>query len=308
MLLKMGVVVAYSLPVKTTLDVVKEVSKNLGLAFAPLRTWRLKQPRAGMVFTGRDEDLERFAFAPTRSLIKILGNVKDLHILEIGPGDYLTSGLSLLAAGATSYTVVDRFPGDHSGATAKEWYVGIQKGWPRFFSSLTWPDFLDASVFPENYAGQIRVISEPIEKLQETRRYDVVCSYQVGEHVSDINAFARLTAQLLSDDGTAVHRVDFGPHGCWESYPDPLTFLRFPDWIWNLMGSHRGAPNRCRHHEMVKAFESAGLDLKIAEIEFFESGLTDRARLNQRFQKITNESLYVKTAVYICRHSVRPKS
>lgn len=283
------------------LDVCMEVAKNLGLALRPLRAWRLKHPRASAVFNHRDEDLERYAFFATRSLINHLGSVKDLHIVEIGPGDYVTSGFSLLAAGAASYTMIDRFPGDHCGATAKEWYQGIQTAWSRLFPSLPWPSYLRAEDFPEAYPDRIKVISTPIEKLQGEQRYDVVCSYQVGEHVSDIEAFAHMCARLLKPGGTIVHRVDFGPHGCWSDYPDPLTFLRIHDWLWTLMGSHRGIPNRHRHHEFCRAFEAAGLKVNISSMEHFKPHDINRGKMLKRFQQVPQESLLVSAATYICR-------
>lgn len=284
-----------------TRDVISEAVKNIGLSFPIIRAWRLKRPRAGAVFGHRDEDLERYAFFGTRTLIDLLGSVKGLHIVEIGPGDYLTSGLSFLAAGAASYTAVDRFPGDHRGATAKEWYRGIQSAWPRIFPSLPWPDYLKAADFPEGYPDRVEVVSRPVEEIQQKRLYDVVCSFQVGEHVSDIHAFARMNALLLKPGGTAVHRVDFGPHGCWSEYSDPLTFLRFPDWLWKLMGSQRGTPNRHRHYEFRSAFEAAGLKVETINVELYPPESVDRTKLLDRFQNLPLESLLASAATYVCR-------
>ena len=68
----------------------------------------------------------------------------------------------------------------------------------------------------------------------------MICSFQVGEHITDIDAFARTNMELLEKPGgVALHRVDFGPHDCWYSYDDPMTFLRFSDGAWRLTGSNR---------------------------------------------------------------------
>ena len=91
----------------------------------------------------------------------------------------------------------------------------------------------------------------------------------MGEHVSDVEQFARLTADLLAPGGMAIHRVDFGPHDCWPDYPDPLTFLRFPPQVWAAMGSNRGTPNRLRHHEFLRAFAVAGLDAEPVDRSVF---------------------------------------
>jgi len=110
-----------------------------------------------------------------------------------------------------------------------------------------------------------------------------------------------MNALLLKPGGTAVHRVDFSPHGCWSAYPDPLTFLRFPDWLWNLMGAHRGIPNRHRHDEFCAAFEAAGLKVDATNLERYEPEQVDRARLVKRFQHAPQESLLVSAATYVCR-------
>ncbi|MBZ5589450.1 MAG: methyltransferase domain-containing protein [Acidobacteriia bacterium] len=283
------------------LDATREVAKNLAMALPPVRAWRLRSARAGASFTGADAALERYAWQATRNLTDLLGGVKGLHIVEIGPGDYLTSGLALLAAGAASYTAIDRFPGDHTGATAKAWYRGIAAAWPRCFPMLPWPEYLRAEDFPEAYPDRAKLIAGPIERVHADGRFDVVCSYQVGEHVTDIDAFAHMSAQLLAPEGVAVHRVDFGPHDCWFYYPDTLTFLRFPEWLWRLMGSQRGTPNRRRDHEFRAAFEHAGFHVELASIERFEVGDFDLTRLPPRFQAMPRESLDVSAAVYLCR-------
>src|SRR5579862_1889287 len=283
------------------LDVCEEVAKNMAMGIAPLRAWRLKKPRTSLLFTGRDEELEHYAFIPVRSLLGVLGGVEGLDIVEVGPGDFLSSGLALLAAGAASYTVIDRFPGQYQSREAKQWYVGVQRAWARLFPQLRWPAYLRAEEFPEAHRDRVKVLTGGVEEARSTQRYDIVCSYQVGEHVSDIGAFAQANARLLKSNGIAVHRVDFGPHDCWVNYKDPLTFLRFPDWLWSLMGSNRGTANRRRHHEFCSAFEEAGLKVDVSSREFFDDKSFDRKRFATRFRHISDDSLATKTGVYVCR-------
>src|SRR5262249_23271020 len=148
----------------------------------------------------------------------------------------------------------------------KAWYRSIQDAWPRRFPDLPWPRDIDWRQFPEGLS-KVRVLPIDIELSNPTDQFDVICSFQVLEHVSDIEAFARQNARFLGPSGVAVHRVDFGPHDCWQRYPDPLTFLRFPDWLWRLMGSNRVTPNRRRFHECKSAFETAGLSATVLETE-----------------------------------------
>lgn len=283
-------------------DVCKQVAKNFGMGIKPVREWRLRRMRAAsQVFSTDDEFIERYALLAPRHLLGSLPSLNGLHIAELGPGDYLTSGFALLAAGAASYTVIDRFPGNYDSPEAKRWYVAVQEAWPRLMPDHPWPEYLRAADFPEAYRDRWRLISAPIEDIQPDRQYDVVCSYQVGEHVSDIVAFAKMNARLLAPDGLAAHRVDFGPHDCWFYYPDPLTFLRFPEWLWKLMGSNRGIPNRRRFHEFNAAFAEAGLKVETTDLSYFDEDKIDRKALGKRFRSMPYESIRVGTAVYLCR-------
>src|SRR5438045_1556974 len=104
------------------LDTCAEVAKNVSMSAGPVRAWRLLRPRTGCSFADDDAVLDRYAFQALRSLLAVVGPVKGLSIAEIGPGDTLASGLSLLAAGGASYTAIDRFPGNYGSPGAKAWY------------------------------------------------------------------------------------------------------------------------------------------------------------------------------------------
>ncbi|MBV9210518.1 MAG: methyltransferase domain-containing protein [Acidobacteria bacterium] len=286
------------------MDALKEACKNFAMGVPQLRALRLKRPRAQGVYQAPEEMVERletYAFYALRNLRGIVGSLENLNIIEIGPGDTLISGLSLLAAGAASYTVIERFAPDFSSAEAKERYREIEKAWPDFFPETPWPDYLKAENFPEGYPDRVKIWPIAIEEVKADRKYDVVCSYQVGEHVSDIEYFAQMNADLLAPGGVAVHRVDFGPHGCWSLYQDPLTFLRFPDWLWSMMGSNRGTPNRRRYHEFRAAWERAGLKVEVTGLELWPESVVRAARLGKRFKGMPLDSLVVGTAIFICR-------
>src|SRR5579872_4384186 len=230
-------------------NVCGELAKNAAMGIPAVRDWRIARARTATDHAANCElRLERYAFQAFQFLQRALGDVKGLRILEIGPGDNLGSGFCLLAAGALSYTAIERFAPDYSANSAKAWYRAIQEAWPRKFPDLPWPEDLDWRQFPESHS-RVCVLPIEVEKAALVDQFDVVCSFQVLEHVNDIEVFAKQNVRLLGPGGIAVHRVDFGPHDCWQGYPDPLTFLRFPDWLWHLMGSNRVTPNRHRFHE-----------------------------------------------------------
>ncbi len=282
-------------------DYTKETAKNFLMGIPAFRRWRLRRPRSSGFFNGTDEHLSVYAFNGLNMLLNHVGDVRGRSILEIGAGDYLTSGFGMLAAGASYYGVIDRFPGDYSGEAAKAWYKGMEEAWPRFYPDIPWAEGLRAEDFPDAYGHQLELIREPIETARASRQYDYICSFQVGEHISDLDVFADVNYRLMKPGGAAVHRVDFGPHDCWHYYRDPLTFLRFSDRMWDLTGSNRGTPNRRRHHEFVAAFERAGLSVEVPVLESFKEDIVDFSSLNPRFKTMSREDVLVGTAVYVLR-------
>jgi len=279
-------------------DLTVQIAKNLLMGSAAFRRWRLKRPKTATAFSNTDEFLKNYAFGSLDLILQYSSTLVGKSVCEIGPGDYLTSGLSILAAGAEHYCAIDRFPGDYSGDTAKRWYGEIEGSWSRFYPELTWPAWLSARNFPDNALDRLELIGEPLETAKTSRTYDLVCSFQVGEHITDIDAFASVHQRVLNVCGVGLHRVDFGPHDCWFYYKDPGVFMRFSDSLWDLTGSNRGVPNRKRHHEFLQAFERAGLNVEVLFLDHFDRSLMDLNKLNKKFLEMPLESVLIGTAIY----------
>lgn len=279
-------------------DLVTQIAKNYLMGSAAVRRWRLKRPRTAAVQPTTDDFLKNYAFGSLDLLREYVGDLTGKSVCEIGPGDYLTSGLSILAAGANRYGVIDRFPGNYFGETAKHWYSEIEANWERFYPDLRWSADFAAKDFPEVAETRLELIGEPLETAVTSQRYDIVCSFQVGEHISDINAFAEVHNRVLNEGGVGLHRVDFGPHDCWFSYRDPGTFLRFSDRVWNMTGSNRGVPNRKRHNEFLEAFKRADLNVEILFTADFDRSVMDLDKLNHKFREMPIESVLTGTAIY----------
>jgi hypothetical protein len=287
--------------VSETVGALPEIAKNLAMGIAPVRKWRLRRPRTTATFLGPgDKRLERYAFQALRSIVRRRGSVEGAHVLELGPGDNLASGFALLAAGAQSYTALDRFEGNYTTPEAKNWYRAVQQAWSSSFPELPWPEWLRADSFPEGYSDRVEAINSSIEAANVQRRFQVVCSYQVGEHINEVSRFASLTAGTLVPDGVAIHRVDFGPHDRWTRYEDPLTFLRFSPWLWSAMGSNRGYPNRVRHHEFLRALTDAGLNVDCVDRNSYPSSRVRMERVHRKFREMPIESVLTSDVVYVC--------
>lgn len=280
------------------LDLLSQIAKNFLMGSSAVRRWRLRRPRTSTRRANTEEFLKNYAFGSLDLLLEHANGLRGKSVCEIGPGDYLTSGLSILAAGAARYGVIDRFPGDYFGESAKGWYRAIEANWSRFYPHTPWDESLAADHFPANAEHRLELIGEPLETAKTSWKYDIVCSFQVGEHISDIDAFAQIHNRVLNTGGIGLHRVDFGPHDVWFSYSDPGTFLRFSDRVWNLTASNRGVPNRKRHHEFLAAFENAGLNVEILFTDNFEKEAMNLGKLNKQFREMPMDSVLTGTAIY----------
>ena len=132
------------------MDLASQMIKNFLMGSPAFRRWRLKRPRSAAVHSNTDDFLQHYAFGSLNLLLEHAGDLEGRSVCEIGPGDYLTSGLSILAAGASRYCVIDRFPGDYFGETAKGWYREIRSNWDRFYPAMPWDAKIDAGSFPDN--------------------------------------------------------------------------------------------------------------------------------------------------------------
>jgi hypothetical protein len=275
-----------------TVDVAKEVLRNLAMAIPAVRTIRTRRGRTSL--PPHPSQLERYATTLLRYCSKEI-DVRDADVLEIGPGDHLASGLAFVACGAKSYTSCDRFLGDYASESAKQWYKMVAEHWPPDLPE--WPEALNPALFPEGMSN-VHSLAYAIEDKFDAGPFDLICSYAVGEHVSDVRAFAALTRRLLRPNGVAVHTVDFTPHNCWRTeYEDPYIFLRFPDFLWRLMGSQRGTPNRVRFHEYKAILEEAGLAVDVRNrIEAFKGYEPPR-----RLVGVSRESLETGEATFVCK-------
>lgn len=181
-------------------------------------------------------------------------------LLEYGPGDVPGVALFMLAHGAERVTCVDRFPLVQNSPTHLRIIECIlQRLDPdarsraeACFNSPGEPasglrrDRLEYLVRPKGESG-----------LQDC--VDFAYSRAVLEHVNDLASTFQDIYRALKPGAMTVHQVDLKSHGLHRE--NPLDFLTWPVWLWHLMYSGKGVPNRWRIDRYREVIEQAGLEV-----------------------------------------------
>ena len=188
--------------------------------------------------------------------------LRDKVILEYGPGDIPGVALLMVAKGARKVYCIDRFP----LVKTDEKSLGV-------INRL-------ASRLPENQKQRFRgcfadpgspssgFSSEHIEYLVRpdglsgiVGQIDLVISRAVLEHVNDLDATFIDMSKAMRPGALSLHQVDLKSHGLHRA--NPLDFLEYPSWLWSLMYSHKGVPNRWRVDRYRHLLATQPLDLLV---------------------------------------------
>ena len=166
-------------------------------------------------------------------------------LLEYGPGDVPGVAALMVAAGADKVYCVDRFPLVRLEAKNARVLDELRAALPeasgrRLQMALREPRDAAAGFDP----ARLEVLVRPNGASGLVDCVDLVYSRAVLEHVNDIEATFADMVRAMRPGATAVHLVDLRSHGLHER--NPLDFLCPPPWLWHLMFSAKGVPNRWR--------------------------------------------------------------
>ena len=225
------------------------------------------------------------------------------RILEYGPGDVPGVAILMIAHGAEQVVCVDRF----QLVRMSEKNVRIVK---KMLDRLPQPLRNRAEAcfkqvaHPESgfNAQYINYLVRPSGLSGLANSVDLVISRAVLEHVNDLQASFQDMYAALKPGGTAIHLVDLKSHGLHRS--NPLDFLSWSPWLWSLMYSAKGVPNRLRVNTYRQVVAQSGLQL-ISLIPTVSALPTDvcavRPSLAKPFRTLTDEDLSCLGFWLVCR-------
>ena len=179
-------------------------------------------------------------------------------LLEYGPGDVLGVALLMYAHGAERVQCVDRFPlvrmSEKNAAVYRQLLASMEPAARARAAGAFREVGVPESGFRPEAIGY--AIAED-GLVGGGGGFDIVLSRAVLEHVNDLDGTIADIKRNLRPGGTSVHKVDLSDHGI-DRY-QPFDFLTWPQWLYRLMFSHRGFPNRWRLDRYREAASRAGL-------------------------------------------------
>jgi len=228
------------------------------------------------------------------------------RVIEYGPGDIPGVALLLVGYGAKSVLCVDRFPlvrfDDHQQRVIEEIAALLPDDAARARLWACFKDRYDLGAGLREGPVSYRITESGV--VGQKGVADVVISRAVLEHVDDLTATFDDMASVLTDDGVAIHKVDLKSHGL-HRY-NRLDFLTWPEGLWRLMYSYKGAPNRIRVDRYMRETERVGFRMDVlspCEVASTEEVEAIRPHLADPFQSLTDQHLRWLSFWMVARHS-----
>jgi SAM-dependent methyltransferase len=245
-------------------------------------------------------DKPEYALRVVRSHLDRVG-WKDLQgksVLELGPGDALSTAVIAKALGARRTYLVDSGP---FAEVSVEPYHALARHLAA--AGLTPPDLTGCATLDEVLARC--AASYHTRGLDDLRTLpsgsiDLCFSQAVLEHVERDNLAAtiRETRRLAAPGGVASHQVDLKDH-----LGGALNNLRFRSEIWERPWMRRSGfyTNRVRFAAMVAMFGDAGWRYEITDVRRWARLPTPRPKLQPEFRDLDEQELLVSQFDIVAR-------
>lgn len=251
--------------------------------------------------------------------------IEGADILELGPGSSFAMALRFLALGANQVVCLDRFRGIHEGEAARVVYLEM-RGRLDDTQREKFDRAVDCGnrvvVNPERIVYVSGIGVEEADVVLKDRKFDLIVSMAVLEHIYDGDAAFAAMDRLLKPGGKMVHGVDLRDHGIFSGKGHhPLTFLTIGEAIYRSMSQNIGLPNRILLPFYREKMQQLGYQYKLLignvvgrddQIHPHKETLTAgtdypsttvelirkiRSRLAPRFRTMSEEDLMVSTFV-----------
>jgi len=225
-------------------------------------------------------------------------NLQGKVVLELGPGDSLSSALVASTFGATKIYLVDAGPfADQQMAPYRALHEYLVK------QDLQPPDIPSCQSITDLLAVCCaEYLTCGVESLKQipSASVDFLFSQAVLEHVRlrDVPATLREIRRVISASGIASHQVDLKDH-----LGGGLNNLRFSERVWEaeFMAQSGFYTNRLRYSEILNLLRETGCEPEVVDVKSWERLPTVRSKLAARFRHLPEKELLVSQFDVIAR-------
>jgi SAM-dependent methyltransferase len=215
---------------------------------------------------------------------------KGFTVLELGPGDCLSSAMIAHAVGASACYLVDTGAFAESDLTPYRVMSvflhehGLDPVKMEGLSSLD--ELLSRCHAVYGTSGLLSLRAIPDESL------DLIWSQSVLEHIkeAEFHNVVREWRRVIRPDGVCSHHIDLKDH-----LGGALNNLRFSKDLWEaeFMANSGFYTNRIRYTEMLTIFEQSGFNVEVVRADRWERLPTPREKFAEAFRDISTDELLV---------------
>jgi len=200
--------------------------------------WRLKRflripdrPRSPVLDSGLEQAVDRYRRI-CRTLLSALPSASSIQgsaVAEIGCGDCLAAADMMLGLGARHVHLVEHQAMPITELHRKALEMSLTPDLPNRAEILTPGSSLSLNPAKATlHTGLLENISLP-------EPVDLIYSFDVLEHVEDLDAFFSCCQRSLKPGGLSLHKFDLSGHEFFEDPMPPLDFQTYPSWLFQLM-------------------------------------------------------------------------
>lgn len=199
--------------------------------------WRLKRllkirerPRSPVLESGMTQAVERYRRI-CRTLLTHIPDLmpKDFLAAEIGCGDCLAAADMMLGLGAGHVHLIE-YQALLISHLHREALIQAKAPDLPNRATILLPDNP-----PRLDPALATLHTGLLERIALPKPVDFVYSFDVLEHVEDLDAFFSCDRRLLKPGGWSLHKFDLSGHEFFEDPMPPLDFQTYPSWLYRLM-------------------------------------------------------------------------
>jgi SAM-dependent methyltransferase len=198
--------------------------------------WRFKQllgiadkPRTDVLSSGMDAAITRYRRICNTFLENLpdRGSIQNAVVSEIGCGDCLAAADMMLGLGAKHVHLVEFVP----MIVSEKHRVALGP----LVADDSLPNqgtVLAAGEPPRLNPALVTFHEGLLEKIRLPEPVDFLYSFDVLEHVEDLDGFFAYCGEVVRPGGLMMHKFDLSGHGQFEDPMPPLDFQTLPRWVY----------------------------------------------------------------------------